>query len=172
MKKLLGVIAGALLLGVGCAHSSESRAQTAGKGRAQTAKVDSAGSYAGTGGGGLSCEVIGTRDSGAARSNSTDQSLSQQGNVTSQDTGIGGSSSQSSTSEDTRIGSSSSQSGTSQDTGIGGSSTQGSTSDDSGISSPAPQSGASNDASVDQSASQPSDKFEDTGMGGAGGGGG
>lgn len=117
MKRLLGVIAGALLLGAGCAHgSAENRAPTGGSGSAGT-------------GGGLSCQDIGardtdTKDSPTAQSESWSPSDTVSGSNsqlgTPQDTGIGGSASEGNTSEDTSIGSSASESDTFEDTGMGG----------------------------------------------------
>lgn len=138
MKRLLGAIAAAMVLGAGCAHERGNQTQTDMPASPQ-ASVDSnaQGQLGGAGGagtaGGVDCEVI---NSGAADTSA-----------------VGGAGSQL------------------DQSGIGGSASEAGAVDDTAIDSPAPETSAVDDNFIDDSDTQ-SDTFEDTGMGGAGGGGG
>jgi hypothetical protein len=148
MKKLLGAIAAAMLLGAGCAHERGTQTQTDMPASPQ-ASVDSnsQGQIGGAGtAGGVDCTVInGGADTSA----------------------VGGAGSQS---DQPATGSAWDFSNSNQ-SGIGGSASEAGAVDDTTIDSPAPETGAVDDNSIGSSDTQ-SDTFEDTGMGGAGGGGG
>lgn len=144
MKKLLGGIAAAMLLGVGCAHEQGTQTQTDMPASPQASvESNTQGQIGGAGGagtaGGVDCTVIngGAANTGAA----------------------GGAGFQF---DHSGIGSSAPDVDVPDQSGIGGSASEASAVDDTTIDS---------DNSIDSSNTQ-SDAFEDTGMGGAGGGGG
>lgn len=151
MKKILGALAAAVLLGTGCAHEQATPTDT-GMSSPPQASADS------TRGNGLSCAVIGSRSTGAKHSD-TVKSGSDQGTVVGQ------------APENAAIGNSPAQASPSEDTGIGGSSSQAGTSEATELGTPSPQVDTSPQTTKNSSAAKP-DTFEDTGMGGAGGGGG
>jgi hypothetical protein len=168
MKTLVGAIAAAVLLGIGCAHEQVKTTQTG-----MTAPPQASIGGAGTAGDGLSCAVIDSHASSITRSEpvksgSVDAAVVDQAP---ESPAFGSSSSQAGISEDTSIGSSSDQVGASEDSGIGGSSSQAGLSEDTGIGGAPSQVDTSQNATQSGSVSRP-DNFEDTGMGGAGGGGG
>jgi hypothetical protein len=153
MKRLLGAIAAAMVLGAGCAHERGNQTQTEMPAPPQASVDNNAqGQLSGAGGagtaGGVDCTVI---NGGAADTSA-----------------IGGASSQPAQSA---TGGSSWDLGNSDQSGIGGSASEAGAVDDTAIDSPAPETGAMDDNSISDSDTQ-SDAFEDTGMGGAGGGGG
>jgi hypothetical protein len=169
MKKILGAIAAALVLGAGCAHNQEKTAQTEPQssventGQVQTGGTGNTGTLAG-----MECEVIGFGGSGAASAEQKPSECVEQ--QTSADaTGIGAASG--SASEDVAIDSTvpaeddlaiGGSAPAEEDLAIGGSASEDIATDDS----------ASKDLAKGNTAADDDVNFEDTDMGGTGGGGG